>query len=48
MQDHGVITRAMLDAIGFCPPLIVGRKEIDLMMDVTERSLGVLQGQLAA
>ena len=48
MQEEGVISRAMLDAMAFCPPLIVGRAEIDLMMDATERSLGRLEKDLAA
>ncbi len=48
MQEAGVISRAMGDSMAFCPPLIVGRAEIDLAMDVTERSLGVLEAQRAA
>jgi 4-aminobutyrate---pyruvate transaminase len=32
-QHHGLILRAMGDAIGFCPPLIITESEIDLMLD---------------
>ncbi len=48
MQEEGVISRAMLDSMAFCPPLIVGAKEIELAMDVTERSLETLGKQIAA
>ncbi len=39
MQEHGVISRAMLDALAFCPPLIVNRTDIDLMISVLHKSL---------
>jgi 4-aminobutyrate---pyruvate transaminase len=32
-HHHGVILRAMGDAIAFCPPLIITESEIDLMLD---------------
>jgi 4-aminobutyrate--pyruvate transaminase len=31
-QEHGVILRALVDSIGFCPPLIITEAEIDLML----------------
>jgi 4-aminobutyrate---pyruvate transaminase len=31
-QEHGVILRALGDAIGFCPPLIITEAEIDMML----------------
>jgi 4-aminobutyrate--pyruvate transaminase len=32
-HHHGVILRAMGDAIAFCPPLIIQENEIDLMFE---------------
>jgi 4-aminobutyrate---pyruvate transaminase len=32
-HDHGIIIRAMGDAVAFCPPLIITESEIDLMLD---------------
>jgi len=32
-QEHGLVLRAMGDAVGFCPPLIITRKEIDALFD---------------
>ena len=48
MLEHGVISRAMGDSMAFCPPLIVGREDVDHMADMVERSLEALEGQLAA
>ncbi len=39
LQRNGVIARNMVDAIAFCPPLIVTRKEVDLIVDALSRSL---------
>lgn len=39
LQRNGVIARNMADAMAFCPPLIVTRKEIDLIVDALGRSL---------
>ncbi|MEN2976939.1 aspartate aminotransferase family protein [Tistrella bauzanensis] len=39
MQTRGVITRNMLDAIAFCPPLIVSGKEVDQIVDTLEATL---------
>ena len=38
-QDEGVISRAMLDALAFCPPLIVTREQIDTLFDRVQRAL---------
>ena len=38
-QRNGMISRAMGDALAFCPPLIVGKKDIDFMIDATRKSL---------
>jgi 4-aminobutyrate--pyruvate transaminase len=34
MQENGVISRAMGDALAFCPPMIVTESEIDEIVDV--------------
>jgi 4-aminobutyrate--pyruvate transaminase len=39
MQKNGVITRAMGDALAFCPPLIVSAAEIDLILEALGKSL---------
>ncbi len=36
---HGLIIRALGDAIGFCPPLIIAEPEIDLMLDLFGKAL---------
>lgn len=38
-QEHGMITRAMGDAVAFCPPLIVSEKEIGLILQRFARAL---------
>lgn len=48
MQQNGVISRNMVDAMAFCPPLIVSRTEIDEMIAVVEKSLDLLQQQISA
>ncbi|SIS94147.1 aspartate aminotransferase family protein [Paracoccus saliphilus] len=48
MQDRGVISRNMGDTMGFCPPLIVSRAEIDEMIGVVTESLDILQQQISA
>lgn len=48
MQDKGVISRNMGDSMGFCPPLIVSRAEIDEMASVVKDSLDTLQQQITA
>ncbi|WP_424984373.1 aspartate aminotransferase family protein [Microbulbifer sp. S227A] len=36
---HGVISRPMVDALAFCPPMIVNRSDIDGLIDAIGRSL---------
>ncbi|MCC7272559.1 MAG: aspartate aminotransferase family protein [Alphaproteobacteria bacterium] len=46
-QDHGLILRAMGDAIGFCPPLIIGEDELDEMFRRFDSALGETEKWLA-
>ncbi|TGT49616.1 aminotransferase class III-fold pyridoxal phosphate-dependent enzyme, partial [Mesorhizobium sp. M00.F.Ca.ET.170.01.1.1] len=39
LQQNGVISRNMGDAIAFCPPLIITEAQIDTLVDAFERSL---------
>ena len=39
MQKNGLISRNMLDAMGYCPPLIVTSEEISKVLKITEQSL---------
>lgn len=39
MQQNGVISRNMGDALAFCPPLIITEPQVDQMIDAFERSL---------
>lgn len=36
---NGLISRNMIDALAFCPPLIITEKQIDEMFDIAEASL---------
>jgi len=45
-QEHGVILRALVDAIGFCPPLIISEQEIDTMLTRFGRALDDTQAWL--
>jgi 4-aminobutyrate---pyruvate transaminase len=38
-QEHGLITRAMTDHIGVCPPLVIKEKEIEIMLDRYKKAL---------
>lgn len=42
LYERGVISRAMIDAMALCPPLIIGRAEIDFIADALEDALGTL------
>lgn len=46
LMQHGVISRPMKDALAFCPPLIVGRAEVDLIIDALSKSLKDVTTQL--
>ena len=39
LQDKGVISRAMGDALAFCPPMIITAAQVDAMVDAFEASL---------
>ncbi|RWB19792.1 MAG: aminotransferase class III-fold pyridoxal phosphate-dependent enzyme, partial [Mesorhizobium sp.] len=39
LQQNGVISRNMGDAIAFCPPLIITEAQVDALVDTFERSL---------
>ncbi len=39
LQEHGVIGRAMGDALAFCPPMIINAPQVDAMVDAFEASL---------
>jgi len=41
--ERGVISRAMIDAMAFCPPLIIERDEIDLIVDALIDALAALE-----
>jgi 4-aminobutyrate--pyruvate transaminase len=46
-EEHGLIMRVMVnDSIGFSPPLIISRAEIDEMLDRVGRALDELTVQL--
>ncbi|WP_421981451.1 aspartate aminotransferase family protein [Roseibium sp.] len=38
-HENGLISRAMLDAMAFCPPLIITEQQVHEMFDIAERSL---------
>ncbi len=46
-EEHGVILRAMInDSIGFSPPLIITKDEINEMLDRVEKALDGLSVEL--
>jgi 4-aminobutyrate--pyruvate transaminase len=46
-EEHGVILRAMInDSIGFSPPLVITKDEIDAMIDRTAAALDALAVEL--
>ena len=47
MLRNGLISLNMLDAMGFCPPLIVGPNDIAQILEITHRSLNELASELA-
>lgn len=38
-QAHGLITRAVMDTLAFCPPLIIAESEVDELLTRLERAL---------
>ncbi|TIV44730.1 MAG: aminotransferase class III-fold pyridoxal phosphate-dependent enzyme [Mesorhizobium sp.] len=46
LQQNGVISRNMGDAIAFCPPLIITETQIDVLVDAFERSLAAALPQI--
>jgi len=47
LYDRGVISRAMVDAMAFCPPLIIERDEVDLIVDGIADALTALEAEVA-
>ena len=45
LYERGVISRAMVDAMAFCPPLIIEQDEIDLIVDGIADALEALEEQ---
>ncbi|AYD02944.1 aspartate aminotransferase family protein [Neorhizobium sp. NCHU2750] len=48
LMEEGVITRAIGDAIAFCPPMIITGEQVDQMFDMVERGLEKFAKQLTA
>ena len=46
IQANGVISRAIGDALAFCPPLIVEREHVDTIVAATRKGLDELQATL--
>lgn len=46
LQEGGVISRAMLDALAFCPPLIINQTGIDAIFDATQKALDLTLNNL--
>mgnify|MGYP005838910967 CR=1 FL=1 len=42
LYERGVISRPILDSMAFCPPLIIERAEVDLIIDGLEGALAAL------
>lgn len=45
-HERGLISRNMIDALAFCPPLIITEKQIDEMFDIAEASLDSVAASL--
>jgi 4-aminobutyrate--pyruvate transaminase len=45
LQRNGLISRNMADAVAFCPPLIITRKQADEMFDIVARSLAEVESE---
>ncbi|UXX82038.1 aspartate aminotransferase family protein [Roseovarius pelagicus] len=46
MTEKGLISRNMIDALAFCPPLIITPAEVDEMVDILTASLDQLAAEL--
>ena len=46
LQKNGVISRPIVDALAFCPPLIIEKAHIDLIVETTRKSLDELHATL--
>lgn len=46
LQKNGVISRPIMDALAFCPPLIIEKAHIDLIVETTRKSLDELHAAL--
>ncbi|EGD57468.1 aminotransferase [Novosphingobium nitrogenifigens DSM 19370] len=46
LQDQGVIGRAMLDAVAFCPPLIITAAEVDAILTKFRAALDTVASEL--
>jgi len=42
-QEHGVVLRNLVDAIAFCPPLIISEDDVNEMFDRVEKAIDDLQ-----
>ena len=47
MLGNGLMSRNMMDAMAFCPPLIVTPRDVSDILDITERSLDDLARDLS-
>jgi len=47
MLGNGLMSRNMMDAMAFCPPLIVTARDVSDILDITERSLDDLARDLS-
>jgi 4-aminobutyrate--pyruvate transaminase len=45
-HERGLISRNMIDALAFCPPLIISEKQVDEMFDIVEASLDSVAASL--
>lgn len=48
MQRNGLISRNMVDAIAFCPPMIITRQQADDMFEIVAKSLREVEAEVGA
>lgn len=46
MLETGVISRPIMDAVAFCPPLIITKEQVDEMVDGTAKAIDLAAGDL--